>query len=85
MTIFQISEFEKDAIMSTAQPIQKADLLPESGQPLSESRDERIARYGSPEFTQALTEAFHRAKRLGIQADREAADRNQTVKGQVTS
>lgn len=71
--------------MSTVHPIQKADSLPESEQPPSESRDERIARYGSPEFTQALTEAFHRAKRLGIQADREAADRNQTVKGQVTS
>lgn len=70
--------------MSTARPIQKADSLPESGQPPSESRDERIARYGSPEFAQALTEAFHRAKRLGIQADREAADRkNSTAESQA--
>lgn len=42
-------------------------------QPSEETREEKIARYGSSEFTQALTETFHRAKRRGIQADREAA------------
>ena len=40
-----------------------------------ETRDDKIARYGCDEFTLKLTEAFHQAKRLGIQADREAAKR----------
>lgn len=39
-----------------------------------ESLDETIAKYGSPEFTKALLEAFHRAKRLAIQADLEAKE-----------
>lgn len=50
------------------------DTIPAEASTSSETRDEKIARYGSPEFTQQLTEAFHRAKRQGIQADREAAN-----------
>ena len=33
-----------------------------------ESLDEKVAHYGSPEFTKALTEHFHQAKRRALQA-----------------
>ena len=69
--------------MSTAIPIERTNSQPVPNQTTNEIRDEKIARYGSPEFTQELTEAFHRAKRLGIQADREAAKQTtQPAEGQ---
>lgn len=50
-------------------------------QPCQETREAKITRYGSSEFSQALTETFHRAKKRGIQADREAAKgKNHTAK-----
>lgn len=70
--------------MSTTIPVERANSQTASNQPPNEIRDEKIARYGSPEFTQELTEAFHRAKRLGIQADREAAKpKTQPAEGQA--
>ena len=54
--------------MSMTLPIEAAP------QGVLETRDEKIARYSSPEFTKALTETFHQAKRRAIQADREAAE-----------
>ena len=60
--------------MSATVPIKTIETVPkETPQPV-ETRDEKIARYSSPEFTKALTETFHQAKRRAIQADREAAE-----------
>lgn len=61
--------------MSISVPIERTPPTTAASPPSSETRDEKIARYGSAEFTQQLTEAFHRAKQLGIQADRDAARR----------
>ncbi len=49
----------------------KIEAPPNATPPSGESREGKIARYSSPEFTKALTETFHRAKRRAIQADRE--------------
>ena len=61
--------------MSIASPTKTVEAAPKATPPSSETREEKLARYSSPEFTQALTETFHRAKRQAIQADREAADK----------
>lgn len=57
---------------TTTSTIKTLDAVPKGVQPSGETHKEEFARYYSPEFTQALTEMFHRAKRLAIQADRDA-------------
>lgn len=61
--------------MSTTSPIDKVATVPSETMPDGELREQKIARYTSPEFTKTLTEAFHRAKRHAIQADREVAEK----------
>lgn len=69
--------------MAIAVPTERTTATPVEGPPANETHDEKIARYGSPEFTLELTEAFHRGKRLGIQADRAAAEsKNQSPNSQ---
>ncbi len=70
--------------MSTASPIKTVEAIFNGEQHSGESREEKLARYSSPEFTQALTETFHRAKRRAIQADREVAEKF-TEKNETTS
>ena len=55
--------------MSNVRHIDKGDAPAFANQTANKTRDEKITSYGSAEFTQALTEAFHRAKRHAIQAD----------------
>ena len=58
--------------MPMSLPIKAIEVAPNGTQPSGETREEKLAKYSSPEFTQALTEMFHRAKRHAIQADRDA-------------
>ena len=64
-----------DATLNIADPLELPEPASGARQSNNETREEKIARYGSHEFVLELTNAFHQAKRLGIQADREAAQR----------
>ena len=52
--------------MATASPTKTVETPPNATQPCGESREEKLAGYSSPEFTEALLEHFHEAKRRAL-------------------